>query len=73
MVHRPWPITQEQGLLPVTFNLSSGFNTSFVEKSPPLKRWARVAMPAAVIVRVAAVFSALIQFSRQSVTNDDSQ
>ena len=31
-------ILQEQGVLPATFNSSIGFNSSFVEKSSPLKR-----------------------------------
>jgi len=31
-------VLQEQGVLPATFNSSVGFNSSFVEKSAPLKR-----------------------------------
>lgn len=31
-------VLQEQGMLPATFNPAGGFNSSFVEKSAPLKR-----------------------------------
>jgi NitT/TauT family transport system substrate-binding protein len=31
-------VLQEQGQLPATFNANVGFNSSFVEKSSPLKR-----------------------------------